>query len=217
MIKLQGGVDACHKALGRCFFVATRAVCLPAAKEPLDGFMFEACRKLQGIEAVILNRISSPHHLAVLQTRNGLHESNLDFGGERGAHALDIDFIGPEPFRFQKKLMTALIGKTDDFCFNARAVARAYTFDGSVEHAAPVKVVPNDLMGPGVGIGQVTRNLLTFRNRADKGEIPHRFITVLRLGPRKINGPTVHTSRCTGLEAHERKPGFHEGIGQFHG
>ena len=53
--------------------------------------------------------------------------------------------------------MTALIGKTDDFCFNARAVARAYTFDGSVEHAAPVKVVPNDLMGPGVGIGQVTK------------------------------------------------------------
>lgn len=50
MIKLQDGVDACHKALGRCFFVATRAVCLPAAKEPLDGFMFEACRKLQGIE-----------------------------------------------------------------------------------------------------------------------------------------------------------------------
>ena len=97
VIKLQDGVDACHKALGRCFFVATRAVCLPAAKSPLMALCSRLAVSCRGSRAVILNRISSPHHLAVLQTRNGLHESNLDFGGERGAHALDIDFIGPEP------------------------------------------------------------------------------------------------------------------------
>ena len=54
-----------------------------------------------------------------------------------------------------------------------------------------------------IRIGQIAGNLLTCFNIADKGEVAHLLITVLRLHLAVIQTAGINTRRRTGLEAHQ--------------
>ena len=179
--------------------------------------MFQVGFQLEGIQAVIFNGIAGPHHLAVFQPGDGLHKGHLDLCRQGRTHTLDIDFVGPEPLRFQEQLVPVLVGEPDDLGFDAGAVPGPHPFDHAVEHAAPVQVVPDDLMGPGIGVGQVAGHLIPGGDGAHEGEIPHPFIPVLGFHFGVVQGPGIHPGRSPGLEPHELETGFLEGPGELHG
>jgi hypothetical protein len=53
----------------------------------------------------------------------------LHLHGERGGHAVDVDFVGVQAFGLEEELVLRLVGKLDDLVFDRRAVARADAFD----------------------------------------------------------------------------------------
>ena len=66
-----------------------------------------------------------------------------------------------------------------------------------------------------IRISQVARNLLTRFDIADKGEVAHLLISVLRLHLAVIKTAGINTRRRTGLEAHQLHTVLQQRSGQL--
>src|SRR5574344_1895999 len=69
ILKLLGGVDACHYSLGCGFFISAGSIGLACNKEVSHNFGFQGRQEVQWIQVVILHGICRPHYLAVPQSR----------------------------------------------------------------------------------------------------------------------------------------------------
>ena len=75
---LEGGVDACHRALSASFFIARGAIHLTCHKQIPDYLRFQRVVELCGIEEIILYRIAWSIHLQVSKGWNLLEGIYLD-------------------------------------------------------------------------------------------------------------------------------------------
>ena len=66
-----------------------------------------------------------------------------------------------------------------------------------------MQIIANNFMCSLIRISQIAGNLLTCFDIADKGEVAHLLITVLRLHLAVIQTAGINTRRRTGLEAHQ--------------
>ena len=71
------GVHAGNKTLYGGLLVTGRAVELPRAVQPRDGFRFQRRLERGGVDAVVLNGVGGAHDLRVLEPRNGMDHPHL--------------------------------------------------------------------------------------------------------------------------------------------
>ena len=120
-----------------------------------------------------------------------MNDGQLDIDGQAGGNPVGIVFGGHPAFRFQEDLVADLFRETDDLVFNGRAVAGTGPFDQPTVKGGPVQVGPNQFVGEGLGVGQITGDLGAVNGRGGKGKGQGRLITVLRAEGRKIDGFTL--------------------------
>ena len=65
-------------------------------------------RELKGIGHVVLHGVAGAHHVHVFEAGDGAKEGDLDFGGEAGAYALNIDFFTVPRFLLKEYRVTVL-------------------------------------------------------------------------------------------------------------
>src|SRR5689334_818190 len=96
---------------------------------------------------VVFNGVSRPHDLGVFASDDRPDEFDLDFKWETGGETVYVDLIRRDAFRFEKNLLSFLLGEFDDLVFNGRAVTRSHSLDDAGVHRRLVKVRANDLGG----------------------------------------------------------------------
>ncbi len=126
----------------------------------------------------------------------------LDVGGQRGGHAVDVDLVRVEALRFKEELVALLVGEADDLVFDGRAVARADGLDGAGVHGRAVDVVADELHRCRCGSGDVAADLAERRDLR-RAERERRGVGVAGLFGEvcPVDGAAVETGRCAGFEA----------------
>ena len=81
----------------------------PARNSP--GIVFTSQRMVQfpRIDGIVFDRVSGPDHLRIFQARNGGKHCLLHVDRHARGHAIDVHFVGVQPFRLQKNLVPRLL------------------------------------------------------------------------------------------------------------
>ena len=150
---LAGGVDAGDDALSGGFFVAAGAVNLSGEEEAGEVLAHEVRRELEGVGHVVFDGVAGAEHLHVFQSDYRAEELDLDGGGEGGGDSLDVDFLAGPGFAFEPDGVFVFVGESDDFVFDAGAVAGADAFDAAAVHGGFAEVGADEVVGALVGAG----------------------------------------------------------------
>ena len=129
-----------------------------------------------------------------------------DIRVKRGGKALQIDLRGVCAHRLYKKLMTLLVGKANELVLDRGAVTGSCAVDLTRVERAARDVLANDAVRLGVGINNVTADLLKILEEVlavQRGIGKNKFISGLLFENRKINALSLNASRGSGLEAKE--------------
>ena len=179
----------------RRLFVAGGAIDLAGEEQAADGAGLKTGAQLTRVEVVVLDRVARTQDVRTLQAAHGLHGSQLHIKGQGRGNAVGIELVRGQPFGLQEDLVRVLVGKAVHLVFNARAVARAHTFDDTGEHGAAVEAALDDLVRTLVGMGDPAGHLLrVLRGLAQKAEHRHGIqVTWLFFQPCEVDGPTVQT------------------------
>ena len=157
---------------------------------------------MSGTDAIIFNGISIPHNLTLFQAGNGAVHGKLHILRQRRRHATHIYFVGMKSFRFYKHLMPVLICKLNHLILNGGTISGACTLDNTGINGGSVKILPDNLMGLFIGIGEPTgdlRFLHRFRVCGKRKRYHHRISQLfLHLGI--IYTSSVHPGRSPCLK-----------------
>ena len=170
--------------------------------------------KIQGqwVDAVILDGIARPHHLAMAKPRQGVEHVHLHVVGQAGAHALYIHFPRAAALRLDEQLMPLLVPKPHQLILDAGAIPGACARHQAAVHGAAMDVIQNDLMGFGVGIGKIAGVLGSLLPLGNKRKPGGRLIPVLGLHLPEIQAPSADPGRGAGFEPADGKPQPRQGI-----
>ena len=154
------------------------------------------------IEVVVLDRISGPRDVSLLEAVDAAHELELHVVGQAGRNSVGVDLVRGEPFGLHENLMRALIGEAVDLVLDRRAVAWADPLDLPGEHRRAVTAAANDVVSTLVCFRNETRNLfwMVF-DSPEKRKDRHRVIRVLGLHHAEVDGAAVDPRRRTGFQA----------------
>ena len=76
----------------------------------------------------------------------------LHVGGQRGADAVAVNFVGVQAFGLEEDVVAGLVGKAHDFVLDAGAIARAGGSDLAAVHRGAMEIGADDLVNGGVGV-----------------------------------------------------------------
>ena len=150
---LQSGVRASDESLRGGLLVAGGAIDLAGKIEARQALRLESCVELGGWAVVVFHRISGTEDFGILEAAHAADEGVLHLEWQARGDAIHINLVGVASLGFQEKLVLRLFGKFDDFVLNARAVARADSFDFSGVEGGFVEIRADDFVGRFVGIG----------------------------------------------------------------
>ena len=127
----------------------------------------------------------------------------LHIHGQRSAHAVDIDFVSVESFRFEEKLVLLLVGKLYDLVFNRRTIARTDGLNLPAVHRRAVDILADDAQRFRRGVRDVARDLRIMVRHALGAEAEGRGIGVARLllKARPVDGAAIEARRSAGFQA----------------
>ena len=207
------GVDAGQQSLRGGFLIARGPVDLSGEIEARDVKGAHGGGYLQRIDAVVLNGVSQARQPGLLEAGYGAVHRPLHILRKAGGHALYIPLRVIKPFRFQKQLVTVLIGEAVHLILNGWAVARACALDRPRKHGGAVKVVSDDVVRALIGPGQVAGGLVGQVPVCQKGEGNDWVIARLDLHPAEVDAAGVDPGGGAGLEAAQLKAQFPEAPG----
>jgi len=72
--------------------------------------------------------------VGVFQAADRAHQGQLNVEGQAGRHAVRVDFVRRQAFRFEEDVVAVLVGEAVDLVLDRRAVARPDTFDDAGVH-----------------------------------------------------------------------------------
>ena len=67
--------------------------------------------------------------MRIFESRDRVHEFDLNIVGETGRYAIRIQFARIQPLRLDEDLVAAPVGEPDHLVLDGRAIARARAFD----------------------------------------------------------------------------------------
>src|SRR6185312_13581219 len=126
-------IDSGDESLRRSLFVPGGAVDLAGEKQPSHALCFQASGQLRRLYEVVLDGVARPKHDSVAQSRKGVNKITLHVARQACRKAIYIDLWRVDTFRLQKKLMTLLVGKTNDFVLERRTISRANALNLTIE------------------------------------------------------------------------------------
>ena len=94
---------------------------------------------MAGIEIVVFDGIARPQDMDVFEALETAHHRQLNIKRQAGRHALRIDLMGVEPFRFKKDLVAVLARKAMDLVFDGGTIARPHSFNDPGKHRRSIK------------------------------------------------------------------------------
>ena len=116
-------------------------------------------KQLSGIHVVILNGVPRPNQLRLFQTPDRADHLHLYLCRHAGREPIDIDLSGVESFRLQKNLVPRFIRKFHHLVLKRRTVPGTYRLNLSTIERRPVQVVPDDLVGTLIAVGDEAGHL----------------------------------------------------------
>ena len=126
---------------------------------------------------------------------------------QAGRKPLQVHFLSILTAGLDKDGMALLLLKAHDLILDGRAVARANALNIPAVERRAVEIVENDLVGLGVGVGNVAVDLVVHRHAGHKAERLQLAVRVagLTLKLVKVDAAAVDAGRCAGLEPAQRK------------
>ena len=197
----KGCVDAGEQALRRGLLVAGRPVDLAGEIEALNITGLQGRLEIARIEEVVLDRIARAGDVRLLETNDRAHQRLLDIKGQAGGDAVRIDLMGLEPLGLDEDLMRRLLGEAHHLVLDRGTIARSDTGDDARIERRAREARMDDLVGPGVGMGDITAHLpRVILCAAHVGEDRHGHVARLLGQARKIDAPPVDARRRARLE-----------------
>ena len=185
---LQRRVDPSDDSLGRRLLIARRAVDLTRKEQIGPVLQCQGMAELQGQNVVVFHRVARPDDFHPLQTGNRAQISELARFGQARGKPVGIDFLRVQSGRLQKDLVPLLVGKLDDFILDGGAIPGPNTLDRAAIHGRKMEIVPDHLMGSGVGVGDKARDLRQLDAAIPKAELADRLVPFLLLQSLPIDG-----------------------------
>jgi len=140
------------------------------------------------------------HNFGIFKAQHGAHKLVLYIKRQAGGNAVRIDFMGIQPFRFDKNLMGIPVGETDDFIFNRRTITRPDTFNNPRIQWRSIQAGTDNIVGftvsaviwQGICFGCCSR--LPRKENTGTG-----IIAVLFFQFTEINGSAINPRRRSGF------------------
>ena len=206
----HGSIDTGHEALHSCLLIAGGTVKLAAGEETIDVHEFEVRAKLGRIDAVILDSVGISDDVYMLEALHGVVHLILHILRHRARHTAQVHFVRIQSFRLDEDLVPVLIRELHDLILDGRAVTWTHALDRTVVHRGTPDVFTDDLMGLFVCIHEPAvdlRSLYLFERRRVR-ERNHRYVTLLNLELREVEGTLIDTCRRSRLKTKHTYPIF---------
>src|ERR1700722_12996033 len=181
LLYLECGVDASHQSLAGSLFVAAGAVDLAGQEKVGDLFGFEGAFEFGRVDGVVFDGVTRPQHVGILEARDLLQNLKLHFHRQGCAHAVDVNLVSVQTFRFEEKLVSHLVGELDDLVLDRRAIARADGMNLAAVHGRTMDVFTDDALSFGCGPGDVAGDLGIVMGDAAGAKAERRGIDVAGL------------------------------------
>ena len=209
----ERGIDAGHDALAGGFFIPAGSVDLASKVEAFHALHAQAAIELGGVDRVVFDGISGAQHLGIFEAGDGTHDLPLHFHRQRGRHAVDVDLVRIQAFRFEEELMLRLVGELDDLVFDGRAIARADALDLAGVHRRAMHIFANDAQRFRSGEGDVAADLRLHDLLRAEAEGSRLGIARLlfeasqsMVRPSRRGGVPVFSLQCAGPSARRASP-----------
>ena len=196
----QRRIDTRHEPLRRSLLIAARSVRLTCRIQPGQLLDLQRGIQLERVQQIVLNRIGRTHDLHILQAGNGPQESILHIHRHGRGHSLDIHFIRIQPLRLDEQLMPVLVGEAHNLILDGRAVARPLAVNLSGILRRLHDIVPENLMGRLIRIGQPAEPLIPVHPVIHKGKCVVFRIALLQRHFLEMERTHIHAARRPGLE-----------------
>ena len=165
----------------------------------------KVCLERPWVEVVVFDRIARAQDVGLLQAHHRTHGVPLHIERQRGRDAVRVDLVRVEPLGLQEDLVAGLVGKAIDLVFDARAVARAHSFDHAREHRAAVKALADDLVRALVGVRDPAADLArVLIGAAHEAEHRHRVGVAGLLDQSRDSRSSAH--RCAAASRSSAAP-----------
>ena len=159
-LDFQSRIDTSDNPLASCFFVTWRSIGLTSCEKSWDFLGFQSRTQLMRQDHVVLDSITSSHHLCIFQTFDGMYQVTLHILRKAGWETLDIYFFCIASFWLKEELVAFLVRKTHNFILNRWTVTRPHSLDHTCKHRRTVEVVLDNLMTSTICVGQPAWNLV---------------------------------------------------------
>ena len=200
---LKRRIDASKQSLRCRLFITGGAVNLASKEQAANLARFKTALQRARVKVVVFNGVTWAENVRVLQALHRAHKGVLNVEGQAGRNAIGIELAGGQALGLQENLMAVFVGKAIDLVFNARAIARAHTFNFAGEHRAAVKARTNNVMGSLIGMRHPARHLRRMHvcpaHEAKNGDARLRVQTTghavpgLFLALCKVDGASIET------------------------
>ncbi len=142
----EGRVNSGHQPLSCRLLIAGGAIHLPGEIETGHELRLQIMGELRRVEIIIFYGIAGAIEMHVAERLHFLKRLELHAPRQGAREAVDVEFLSGLPFRLQEKLMTLLVGESDNLRLDARAIARAYALDLAIIERRIGEIVMEDLM-----------------------------------------------------------------------
>ena len=200
----QRRVDPCHQPLCGRLLVAGGAVHLAGEVEPAQMLALQRGAHLVGGKEVVLHGVAVARHLHLLQAAHGVQRRQLHLRRQRAGEAVEVDQVAVQPLRLQEQLMAVAVGEAHHLVLDGGAVARPGSLNAAGEHGRAVEAGGQQLVGGGIGEGDVAAHLRQTRETGRIGAARERHREVvarLFVQHGEVDAGTQQPGRGAGLEA----------------
>src|SRR5690606_11087047 len=159
-LREAGSVQPGEQPLGGSFLVTGGAVDQAGEEHPADHLGFQRVLQVLGIEIVIFDGVARTQDVGVFHAAYRPHDLQLHIEGEGRGNPVGIQLVGGQAFGLDEHLVLILVGKAMDLVFDRWAIARTDPLDDAGVHRRAIQVVADDLVGPLIGVGDPTVDLL---------------------------------------------------------
>ena len=179
---LQCSIGAGIQALRCRLFIPGGAVNLAGKKQPGNLLGFKTGFQRAWVKEVVLNGVTRPQDVGVLQPHHRPHRRQLDVKRQRGGDAVGVVLVSAQALGLQKDLVCIFVRKAVHLVLDAGAVAWAHALNHAGEHRAAVKPRPDDGVGACIGVGDPAGHLAGVLGSVAHEAEHRQWVQVTRLG-----------------------------------
>ena len=200
--RIQSG----EKPLDCGLLVPRGAVDLAGEEQAAKRLRLERGVEVAWIEIVVLDGVSRPHDVSVLQPADRVHQVELNVERQTRGDAVRVELVRRQALRLDENLVARLAGEAVHLVLDGGAVARTDALDHAGKHGRAIEGPPDDFVCALIGVRDPARQLTGMHAAlADEGKHGFGRITGLYFHDRKVNRAPVKPRWRAGFQAPDRQ------------